>query len=579
MGPLNITGVVGDLDVPVRCVGGSIPTHDVERLFARDGRLFGVAVRDADGRLGWLTRERLGAILRGWRESAGTRPMVSAVREHARIVPVVPSDTTVESAIDQLGDAGAPGAAQSLLVQHGDGRLGIVSATRLLEHVSSCYAHEAMHDALTGLPNRTLLADRMRHLWDHRARANSAVMLFVDLDGFKAVNDGHGHEVGDELLREVARRLAVIVREHDTVARIGGDEFVILLEDLEDPVVDAEVVAHRMLASMSEPFQTKTATIRIGASVGLTLMGHDAGRPEELLLRADTAMYAAKRHHTSTLVWWGGDVGVGMGDPQVVALRQALSDDAIEVWFQPKVHPRTGVVREVEALARWHDGTRWVPPVEFVALAEEHGLAGLLGCTVLRQASRVIADFNTRVDEPIILAVNVSRRQLLQTDLLIDVAGILAQTGLSPDQLRLEIDDTDLPPVLGRVGDMLFELTELGVRLTLGHFGAGVDSLLRLGELPVAEIKLNREFLDGLHIGRTSAVMRMVIAAAHELGVEVTAVGVETEAQAGALADVDIDLLQGFHSGRPMRDGLLAVYAASRNGDPPPLADVVPIRG
>ncbi|HYE51364.1 MAG TPA: EAL domain-containing protein, partial [Azospirillaceae bacterium] len=379
---------------------------------------------------------------------------------------------------------------------------------------------------------------------------NAVALLFLDLDSFKHINDSLGHGVGDLLLRGVADRLQATVRGDDTVGRLGGDEFLIVAENLPD-AAEALRVAERVLQTLSRPFTLEGQQVHAGCSIGIALFPEDGADPETLLRNADVAMYAAKSSGAGTFKFFSQE----MTDRAVrrlrteASLREAVEREDFELFFQPKVEARSRRVVGVEALIRWRMGDQYVPPGEFIGLAEETGLIVPIGDWVLREACRTAAEWGRRFG-PVVMAVNVSARQLSDPFFPVRVTEVLQETGLPPHLLTLEITETALMRDLESNCRPLETLRGIGVGVAIDDFGTGYSSLSYLRQLPVTIIKIDRSFVA--EIPRDTAIAATVIALAEKLGLQTVAEGVETEEQLRWLAAEGCPLIQGFLISRPL---------------------------
>jgi diguanylate cyclase (GGDEF)-like protein/PAS domain S-box-containing protein len=422
--------------------------------------------------------------------------------------------------------------------------------------------HDALHDSLTGLPNRVLFQDRLTHLV-HRGRRNgrTSAVLFLDLDRFKIVNDSLGHLVGDALLVAVADRLRAALRPSDTVARLGGDEFTMLLEDLSDHL-EAQAVADRVLDSLQAPFAVADQDIYLSASIGIAMIPPGAS-PEEVIRDADAAMYRAKsegrgRHalFDSTL----HEAALARLDIET-RLRRGLADDLEElglgVVYQPIAHAADGRLHGFEALARWRDPDgRTMAPDEFIPVAEETGMIAALGRLVLREACRQLAEWRAahRGAGDLTMAVNISGRQLLEPAFTETVGEALRDFRVDPESLRLEITETAASADAAAVRSALEAVfTETGVRAHLDDFGTGAASLTVLRGFPGDALKIDRSFVDSMRSDPGALhIVRAVVSLAHELGMSVVAEGVETDWQLDALRALECEYAQGFLLARPL---------------------------
>jgi diguanylate cyclase (GGDEF)-like protein/PAS domain S-box-containing protein len=421
-----------------------------------------------------------------------------------------------------------------------------ITARKLAEDTIRWQAH---HDVLTGLPNRTLFLDRLEQLLAiSQRKRSSAAVAFVDLDRFKQINDTLGHAVGDRLLQEVADRLAGGIRAEDTIARMGGDEFTLLLPDLDQPE-DAAKVAHKLLATLKRPLVLEGQELTITASVGISVFPHDGRDAQALLKNADVAMYRAKEQGGDGCQLYAEAMNAAAFERLVLEnhLRKAITLDELTVLYQPQVALATGRIIGVEALVRWrHPGLGMVLPARFIPLAEEIGVIVPLGEWVLREVCRQAALWQA-AGQPLRVAVNLSARQFRQRGLAQTVATALAETGLDPGWLDLELTETAIMENGDAAVEILQALKRLGVRLSVDDFGTGYSSLSYLRRFPLDVLKVDRSFVRDLGEDRTDQeVVRAVIDLAHALGLEVIAEGVETQTQWDCLHSLGCDALQGY---------------------------------
>ncbi len=407
--------------------------------------------------------------------------------------------------------------------------------------------HQALHDPLTGLPNRVLFVDRLSRALVRRNRASGVAALFVDLDDFKDVNDSLGHATGDELLRLVAQRLAGVLRPEDTACRLGGDEFAFLLEDA-DPDRAASV-AQRILAALAQPFQLGAGTATLTASVGVATRGAFVdGRAtetaDEMLRDADTAMYVAKSRGKGLVEIFER----GMEEPLArrrelrVALEHALDSEGLILEYQPIVELHHGTLIGLEALVRWnHPQLGRLMPADFIPLAEEHGLIGRLGDWVLRRACADLANGTVTV------SVNVSAHQLGDGTLPVLVEDVLTSSGLPASRLLLELTESTLASAGAGAETELLRIQQLGVRIALDDFGSGYSSLEYLGRLPIDVLKIDRSLVERVHDEpQRQEVMRAIGHIAEKLSLETIVEGVEHEAQRRMLLALGFRHAQGF---------------------------------
>jgi diguanylate cyclase (GGDEF)-like protein len=415
--------------------------------------------------------------------------------------------------------------------------------------------HRAVHDALTGLPNQVLFADRAAHAVT-RARRNGELLALgvLDLDRFKTVNDSLGHRAGDHLLVEVADRLRAAVRGHDTVARMGGDEFTLLLPDLQ-PHGEA-IVAERLLAAFEEPFMLDGHAIRISPSIGLASFPAHGDNPERLLRNADAAMYRAKENGRNTWATYASGMSERAYDRLTLEadLHEALARREFRVGFEPVALADGGVIAGAGALIRWsHPAFGVLEASEFLGISEEIGIVTTLDTWVLQRACLELARADATGASPAWIGVPLAARTLHHSGLLPAVADALTTAGLTPERLVVEVPELAVSTTSGDLPPALAGLRGLGVRVALADFGRTSAPLVALGELPVDVLKLDRSFLRGFAEACADdevPVLRSVVALAHELGLAVIADGVDSDAQLALAARHGCDLVQGAAVGR-----------------------------
>ncbi|HET7460724.1 MAG TPA: EAL domain-containing protein [Longimicrobium sp.] len=438
------------------------------------------------------------------------------------------------------------------------------------KRVEESLLHQAMHDSLTGLPNRHRFMERLgESLFRFNQGAGQCAVLFLDLDRFKVVNDSLGHHVGDELLVAIARRLVENVRACDTVARFGGDEFAILLTELDD-VGDATGIAARVANAVAAPVNLNGYEVFTSASIGIALATFGYDRPEYLMRNADMAMYRAKG--SAGEAWKVFDRGM---HAQALArlqtetdLRRALQRGEFSLDYQPIVSLETGRIAGVEALCRWrHPERGMVAPAEFISTAEETGVIAPLGDWVLREACRQVAEWRAELGVRIAVSVNLSARQVAHPGLVDAVREALAASGLKPRHLKLEITESALLES-DAAEPVLKELSELGIELQMDDFGTGYSSLSALHRLPIRALKVDRTFVGRIGGGGAPVqLVRTIVLMARGLGLAVIAEGVETEEQLSELREMGCDFAQGYLIARPLgpdavRERLAAESAA-----------------
>jgi diguanylate cyclase (GGDEF)-like protein/PAS domain S-box-containing protein len=417
--------------------------------------------------------------------------------------------------------------------------------------------HQAFHDALTGLPNRALFLDRLGHAQARAARTGGThALLFIDLDRFKVVNDSLGHQIGDELLVQVAERLQSCLRGTDTLARFGGDEFVALLEDTasED---EAMAITQRILDQVRHPFPVAGRELAVTCSIGMVVGDGGTDDPDECLREGDVAMYRAKARGRNCFEVFRHDSDSdlrGRLDLEI-ELREAIERCELELHYQPVVSVVSGAVTGVEALVRWRHPTRGlVPPGDFIPLAEESGLVLPLGAWVLEEACRQTKAWTDghRGVEDLVVSVNLSPRQFRQPDLAEQVAAVLARTGLEARRLCVEVTEGVMVDDVEAAISTLVRLKALGVKVAIDDFGTGYSSLSYLKRFPIDYVKIDRAFIRGLGEETVdSEIVRSVIRLAAAIGIGAVAEGVETEDQLQRLRELECPLVQGFLLARP----------------------------
>ncbi|MBX9793062.1 MAG: EAL domain-containing protein, partial [Burkholderiaceae bacterium] len=414
---------------------------------------------------------------------------------------------------------------------------------------------QALQDALTDLPNRRHFRDSVTKAIAHAERHGATLaLLFVDLDNFKQINDTLGHSHGDELLRQVGQRLAKTLRAGDLLARMGGDEFALLLTGTQ--AEDAAAVAGKVLRALEPEFLHAGQAMKIGASIGITMYPADGRSVEELLSHADIAMYRAKHRGRNTWCFFEQRM------TELVRERSSLQNDLVhaiergqfELVFQPRVRAIDGRLTGFEALLRWRHPERGnVPPDVFIELAEESGLIVAIGEWVLRESCAQASRWRSVGADGFTMAVNVSTHQLRQPGFAACVQQVLLETGWPAQQLELEITETALMEDPRQAAALLRQITALGVRLAVDDFGTGYSSLTYLKDFPLHRLKVDRSFVQGLHTDNSDRVIASsIIALAHALGLQVTAEGVETSDQREFLVLQQCDELQGYLFSAPM---------------------------
>jgi diguanylate cyclase (GGDEF)-like protein len=428
-------------------------------------------------------------------------------------------------------------------------------------------SHMVRHDALTGLPNRVMVAEHMERLMPRVRRGHHFAVLCLDLDGFKQVNDTLGHAAGDALLRQAAHRLRENTRETNMVARLGGDEFAVIQDDADQPA-DAAALAARLVQALEQPFEINGHRLTIGTSIGVMVTDEAADPPEELMRCADIALYRAKAGGRGTWRFFepGMSADILHGHALGSDLRVALVLRQFEIYYQPLIDVKTGTLIGFEALLRWHHPTHgMVPPGEFIPLAEKIGLIKPIGAWVLAQACADAAGWPEHVK----IAVNLSPLQFINGRLVEEVEQALSATGLRASRLELEVTESVLLQENDATMSTLHRLRALGVRISMDDFGTGYSSLSYLQRFPFDKIKIDQSFVQALETEKGSiGIVRAVVGLGRALGMEVLAEGVETAGQLSILKAEGCDELQGyfFSKPRPIQDvqAIISAYATGR---------------
>jgi len=416
--------------------------------------------------------------------------------------------------------------------------------------------HLAYHDPLTGLPNRQLLEDRLGHAIAVAERNQRQIaVLFADIDNFKVVNDTLGHKQGDRLLKNVAERIGAAVRSMDTLARWGGDEFVLVLETITSPG-EAANVAEKLIEAVGAPVALNTTLIRIGVSIGISLYPQDGRDVTALIKNADMALFEAKGRGRNTFHFFDQ----AMNNRALrrldiaVALRHAIAQDQLELHYQPKVQTRDGAIVGVEALVRWRrPGEGLIPPGDFIPQAEESDLIVALGEWVVRRACAQIRSWRDRGLGDIAVAVNLSPRHFQRERDIERVIALVEEAGVPPSLIEIEVTETTVMRDPELAIALLWRLRDRGFGIAIDDFGCGYSSLSTLRRLPIRTLKIDRSFVSDIEQGRDGAeIVRAIIAMAHALGLGLVAEGVETESQFHFLREAQCGVVQGFYFSRPL---------------------------
>lgn len=415
--------------------------------------------------------------------------------------------------------------------------------------------YQANFDALTGLPNRALFMDRLSQSVAAMGRSKDKLgLMFIDLDGFKLVNDTLGHDKGDDLLREAAARISKCVRQGDTLARLGGDEFTIIMPNLKN-AKDAPLLAQRILAALAESFALDGVEAFVSGSIGITICPDDALYPQDLLRNADAAMYRAKEMGKANFQFFTNDLNEEMSGRLALrnGLLRALERDEFQLHYQPKLDLLSGRTNSVEALMRWNSaelGT--VPPSRFVPVLEETGMAVEFGEWAIECVCRQHRAWIDSGLPPIRVAVNLSTRQLREMSFVSVLTRVLEDTGVAAESLEIEITESMLMLDTENAISALTQLHELGVRVAMDDFGTGYSSLSHLRKFPIDTIKIDGTFIADMTVSdRSAEIVRTIIGMGKALGMQIVAEGVETAEQVEMLRAYGCDEVQGYHVSEP----------------------------
>ena len=555
---LGLAGSTVDQHLTNRLVQEAIRLRESERRFRQladvtfegivihiDGKIVdanAAMCRLLDQPLDWLVGRKIWEIVAPTSHETVRRRMLTAANE------------TSEIDLSHGGGHSIPAEILAQTIEFGSGTARVVAVRDIRERreAEAKIRHMAHHDALTGLPNRVLFHDRLDQAVALARRNGTTVAIHcLDLDRFKNVNDLMGHGAGDALLQQVARRLTRSVRDHDTVARLSGDEFAIIQIGVSHPDGPA-ILAERLVKEIAEPFDLDGQQMVVGTSLGVSLFPGDAESSEDLVRAADTALYRAKSAGRGTYRFFEPDMDARLQERRLLELdlRQALADNQLELHYQPLMGCDTVAVMGFEALVRWrHPKRGLISPVEFIPLAEECGLIMQIGDWVLRTACSEAAQWPA--DRRI--AVNLSPIQFRHADLARQILTILDQTGLAPERLELEITEGVLIEDTERTLATLNILKSAGISVSLDDFGTGYSSLSYLQRFPFDKIKIDRSFIWQMGSNDDSmAIVRSVIALGRSLRITVIAEGVETPEQLALLQSERCDQVQGFLLGRPV---------------------------
>ena len=437
--------------------------------------------------------------------------------------------------------------------------------------------YQANYDSLTGLPNRTLFLDRLNMSLSRMKRGKGKLgLMFIDLDGFKLINDTLGHELGDLLLQEAAKRLNQCVRQGNTIARLGGDEFTVIMPDLEDPR-DGSMVAQRILDTLAKPYNLAGHEAFISGSIGITVYPDDGDTASHLLRNADAAMYRAKEQGKANYQYFTADLNKEVKERLVLknSLIKARQNDEFSLHYQPRLEIRSGLITSIEALMRWSNRDFGaISPAKFIPVMEETGMVMEIGEWVIRTACTQYQEWRGEGLAPLRVAVNLSARQLREPNFVSVVERVLKQTGADPEALEIEITESMLMSDSTNSVVALGTLHDMGIHISMDDFGTGYSSLNHLKRFPIDTIKIDGSFVADIESNPDEIeIIKAIITMGHSLNRRVAAEGVETEVQLSILREYECDEVQGYYLCPPKPAGALTAFlrknsAGLRKNDP-----------
>ena len=482
--------------------------------------------------------------------------LLRAASAHGCSTPIVCLTAKDNPELDQAAIRG--GAADYLIKD----QLDTVQIERTIRYAmdrksaESELARLAHYDALTGIPNRLLFNDRLDRALQRADRGDSPfALLYVDLDGFKTVNDMHGHDVGDKLVQGIAERLSQCIRRTDSVARIGGDEFTVLLEKI-NSTNDTVMVAQKIIDVITEPFNIDSQQLRVGSSIGIAVYPEAGTDAKTLLKHADMAMYEAKAMQGSTYRFFTDQMNNEALDQGrlELELRAAINNDELAMYFQPRISLQTGKIIGAESLLRWHHPERGLLlPDEFIPPAKQLGLLSPMGYWAMNRLCQDISEMDQLNLAPLRISINVAHEQFIAPNFVTKIESILSANKVSGSRFEFELAETDVIESLAEIAADMQQLEQRGVRFSLDDFGTGFSSLPQLQRLPITTLKLDKSHVQKVVNNQDSASMvRAMIHLAHALTLKVVAEGVETERQKDFLKENNCDQMQGFIFSEPL---------------------------
>jgi diguanylate cyclase (GGDEF)-like protein len=548
---------IGELPGGHVTISAQVPVFDVERMFLADPGLSAMVVCDRDDAVcisrDWFFSQLVGPLGHG--RSLYARHRVGRLPRPDTLI--LPASAPPVDAAREVQDRPLDSRYHDIVVAFENGEFGTITVADLFAEVAHTHAYVGLHDPLTGLANRRLFLERLGVAHRHAAGGAKCALgvLFVDLDDFKPINDVFGHDTGDVALVTVAQRLRRFEAPAVTVARFGGDEFGVLVEDAADADVILEL-AEQIAGALNGPMLLAGERITLSASIGVALADGQCAAAD-LLRNADLAMYTAKRDHTGSYALYEGEMHARASKRLQLRsqLEVALEQDQFVLHFQPLVELEDQRVVGAEALVRWRQpGGELIGPNHFIPLCEQTGMIVTLGSWVLREACKqgAIWQRHHAQNEPISLSVNISPRQLLEPGFTDELSSIIEQTGLETEALIVEITENVFIEDLTSVTERLEQIRQLGVRIALDDFGTGFSSLGYLARLPIDVLKIDRSFVSKLGPRSERALFHGIVALAHSLELNAVAEGVETEDQLAVLREAGCERGQGYLFAKPM---------------------------
>lgn len=473
---------------------------------------------------------------------------------------VVDMGTTIDDVSKIIIDAGMQHMVIGFIITQNGLYVGIANGHDLLNEImqrkQEGLFYLAHYDQLTNLPNRLLFMDRLaRALGDANRKRSSVGLLFIDLDNFKNFNDSMGHGFGDQILIAVANRLTGCAREIDTVARLSGDEFIMIIEDIESQNA-LETLCNRILDSMKSPWEVMGRNVFLTASIGTSMFPKDASDPSELILKADAAMYEAKRGGRNTHKHFVEGMRLYSMDKMTLEndLRLAIERNEFQLFYQPQVSVDNGKIIGMEALIRWNHPERGLlTPIHFIEIAEKTGLIIAIGKWVVKEACQQHQKWLLNGQEPLRMSVNISPLQFYQTSFCEDIRSVLAETGMKPSNLELELTEGMFMHNIENVVKVLNELHDLGVLLAIDDFGTGYSNLSYLKRFPIDRLKIDQSFVRGIECETTNMeIVRTISNLAKTMSLELVAEGVETADEMNVVGECGCDFVQGYKFSKPL---------------------------